>query len=136
MVAQSKHPEHINVLASEANWAWPLAERDLFRPRGISLLMAKSADEFVNILRNRRIHTAIIDTDSTTAGLAAIRAIRIEYPLLPFIALSSQTETDLLGRDLQLNVFAVVDKPVDMEILRELLNRLFVKKYHSDIFTR
>ena len=136
MVAQSEQFEQVNVLASEANWAWPLAERNIFRPRGVSLLMAKNADEFVNILRNQRIHTAIIDMDSNTAGLAAIRVIRIEYPLLPFIALSSRTETDLLGKALQLNVFGVVDKPVDMEVLRELLNRLFLKKYQNDIFNR
>ena len=40
----------------------------------------------------------------------------------------------LLGKALKLDVFSVIDKPVDMTILREQLNRLFIRKFHSDIF--
>jgi hypothetical protein len=40
----------------------------------------------------------------------------------------------VLGKALQLDVFGVVGKPVNMEILRELLNRIFRKKYNSDLF--
>jgi len=134
MVAVQRQFEQINVLASAANWAWPLAQRDLFQPRGISLLMANGTDEVANILRNWRVQAAIIDSEG--AGLATIKVIRMDYPLVPFIALSSRTETDLLDRALQLDVFGVVDKPVDMEVLRELLNRLFVKRYNCDIFNR
>ena len=67
-------------------------------------------------------------------GLATIKIIRMEYPLLPCILLSSRAGRDLLGEALRLDVFSVVDKPVDMLILRELLNRLFLKKYDSSIF--
>ena len=35
---------------------------------------------------------------------------------------------------LGLDVFGVIDKPVDMGVLLEVLNRLFMKKYKSDIF--
>ncbi len=37
---------------------------------------------------------------------------------------------------MQLDVFGVVGKPVNMDILRELLNRLFLKKYNSNLFAR
>ncbi len=135
MVAVQRQFKQINVLASAADWAWPLAQRDLFRPRGINLLMATGTDEITNILRNRRIQAAIIDTDSERAGFAMIKVIRMDYPMVPFITLSSRTKTELLDKALQLEVFGVVDKPVDMEILRELLNRLFMKKYNSSIFS-
>lgn len=135
MVAVQKQFDEINVLANAADWAWPLAQRDLFRPRGINLLMADGADEVANILRNWRIQAAIIDTDSEKTGFAMIKVVRIEYPLVPFIALSSKTGRDLLDKALQLDVFGVVDKPVDMDVLRELLNRLFVKKYNCNIFS-
>ena len=39
-----------------------------------------------------------------------------------------------LGKALQLDVFSVIDKPVDMDILRQQLNRLFIKRYNSDVF--
>jgi DNA-binding NtrC family response regulator len=137
MVSNLSKLEEINVLASEANWAWPEALRCIFRPRGINLLMAENAVEFVNIIERKRIHTTIIDMDSEQSnGLATIKIIRMDYPLLPCILLTSAAGEALLGKALRLDVFSVIDKPVDMNILREQLNRLFVKKYNSDIFAK
>ena len=125
----------VNVLASEANWAWPEALHDIFQPRGINLLVARNTGEFVNIIKRRRIHTAVVDMDSEKSnGLATIKIIRMDYPLLPCILLTSAAGQEVLSRALRLDVFGVIDKPVDMSILRELLNRLFIKKYNSDIF--
>jgi len=135
MVSNLSKLEEINVLASEANWAWPEALRYIFRPRGINLLMAENAEEFVNIIERKRIHTTIIDMDSEQSnGLATIKIIRMDYPLLPCILLTSAAGESLLGKALRLDVFSVIDKPVDMSILQEQLNRLFIKKYNSDIF--
>jgi len=135
MVSNLSKLEEVNVLASEANWAWPEALRYIFRPRGINLLMAENAVEFVNIIERKRIHTTIVDMDSEESnGLATIKIIRMDYPLLPCILLTSAAGESLLGKALRLDVFSVIDKPVDMSILQEQLNRLFVKKYNSDIF--
>jgi len=137
MVSNLSKLEEINVLASEANWAWPQAVRYIFRPRGINLLIAENAVEFVNIIERKRIHTTIIDMDSEQSnGLATIKIIRMDYPLLPCILLTSAAGESLLGKALRLDVFSVIDKPVDMSILQEQLNRLFVKKYNSDIFAK
>jgi len=137
MVSNLSKLEEINVLASEANWAWPEALRYIFRPRGVNLLMAENAAEFVNIIRRKRIHTTIVDMDSEQSnGLATIKIIRMDYPLLPCILLTSTAGESLLGKALRLDVFSVIDKPVDMSILQEQLNRLFVKKYNSDIFAK
>ena len=135
MVSNLSKLEEVNLLASGANWAWPEALRRIFRPRGVNLLVAESASEFVNIIERKRIHTTIVDMDSERSnGLATIRIIRIEYPLLPCILLTSAAGKSLLGKALQLDVFSVIDKPVDMRILREQLNRLFLKKYNSSLF--
>ena len=99
------------------------------------MLVAESANEFINIIEHKRIHTTIVDMDSEKSnGLATIKIIRMDYPLLPCLLLTSAAEESLLGKALQLDVFSVIDKPVDMGILLEQLNRLFVKKYNSDIF--
>jgi len=135
MVSNLSKLEEINVLASEHNWAWPEALRSIFRPRGVNLLVAQSAGQFVNIIERRRIHTTIVDMDSEKSnGLATIKIIRMDYPLVPCILLSSAAGESLLGEALRLDVFSVIGKPVDMNILLEQLNRLFVKKYNSDIF--
>jgi DNA-binding NtrC family response regulator len=135
MVSNLPKLEEINVLASSANWAWPLALRNLFQPRGVNLLVAENTGEFVNIIEHRRIHTTIVDMDCEKSnGLTTIKIIRMDYPLLPCILLTSAAGENMLSRALRLDVFSVIDKPVDMNILREQLNRLFVKKYNSDIF--
>ena len=134
MVSNLSRLDEINVLASEADWAWPDAVRDIFRPRGVNLLVAGGAEQFINIIEQKRIHTTIVDMDSETGGLATIKIIRMDYPLMPCILLTSGAGEDLLGKALQLDVFSVIDKPIDMDVLREQLNRLFLKKYNSDIF--
>jgi DNA-binding NtrC family response regulator len=135
MVSEQSKLNEFNVLVSDANWAWPEALRSIFAPRGVNLLTARRPQEFVNVLERRRIHTTIIDMDSEMSnGLATIRIIRMGYPLLPCILLTRTTSKSLLIKALRLDVFSVIDKPVDMDVLRELLNRLFVKKYGSDIF--
>jgi DNA-binding NtrC family response regulator len=137
MVAQWAQSDEVNVLASAADWAWPQALRDIFKPRGVNLLVAEKPGDFVTIIASRRIHTAIVDVDSERpSGLATVKVIRLGYPRVPCILLTRKTDEDTLGKALQLEVFGVVVKPVDMDILRELLNRLFLKKYNSNLFAR
>ena len=134
MVYTEPKLDEVNVLASDADWAWPQAMREIFRPRGVNLLIARGPRQFVNIIQRKRIHTTIVDMDSEMDGLATIKIIRMEYPLTPCLLLTSQASERVLGRALQLDVFSVIDKPVDMGVLRQQLNRLFLKKYNSDIF--
>jgi DNA-binding NtrC family response regulator len=137
MVAQWSQFDEVNVLASVADWAWPEAVRDIFKPRGVNLLMAEKTNDFVSIIASTRIHTAIVDVDSERpSGLATVKIIRLGYPRVPCILLTSKTDEDMLCKALQLDAFAVVGKPVNMDILRELLDRLFVKKYNSNLFAR
>ncbi|TFG45515.1 MAG: response regulator [Candidatus Brocadiia bacterium] len=135
MVAMRANFDEVNVLASDADWAWPFALRDIFKPRGVNLLVARSAGEFVNIIEHKRIHTAIIDLDAERSnGLTTIRIIRLSYPMMPCLLLKSQGNDNVLEKALELDVFSVLDKPVDMGILLSRLNRLFLKKYDSDLF--
>jgi DNA-binding NtrC family response regulator len=137
MVAQWSQSGDVKVLASAADWAWPEAVRNIFKPRGVNLLMAENAGEFVNIIATTRIHTAIVDVDSERSnGLATVKILRMDYPLVPCIVLTHKVDKEMLGKALQLEAFAVLGKPVNMDILRQLLNRLFLKRYNSDLFAR
>jgi DNA-binding NtrC family response regulator len=127
----------VNVLASAADWAWPDAVRNIFKPRGVNLLMAENAGEFVNIISATRIHTAIVDLDSERShGLATVKIIRRDYPRVPCIVLTHRVDKEVLGRALQLEAFGVIAKPVNMDILQQLLHRVFLKRYNSDLFAR
>jgi len=136
MVSNLSKSEEINILASGASWAWPEAMHYIFRPRGVNLLVADSTSEFVNIIERRRIHTTIVDTDPEKSNaLATVKIIRMRHPLLPCILLSSARDETILSQALQLEVFSVIDKPVAMGILLGQLNRLFKKRYNSDLFS-
>ena len=135
MVMIHKQLGDVKVLANKATWAWPQAQRDIFQPRGVNLLVADSADEFVNIIEQKRIHITIVDMDSEKSnGLATIKILRTDFPRLPCIMLKSTASRSLLDEALRLDVFSVIDKPVDMSLLKQQLYRLFIKKYNSDIF--
>ena len=137
MVAQWSQFDEVNVLASAADWAWPEAVRNIFKPRGVNLLVAEKTSDFLSIIASTRIHTAIVDVDpERLTGLATVKVIRLGYPCVPCILLASRADGDMLGKALQLEVFGVVGKPVNMDILRALLDRLFVKKYNSNLFAR
>jgi DNA-binding NtrC family response regulator len=137
MVSNLTKFEEINVLTSQANWAWRDALRYIFQPRGINLLVAADAIELVNLLQTKVIHTTIVDTDPEEPnGIAVIKIIRMNYPTLPCILLTGDAGQSLLDNALRLDVFSVIDKPVDMNILKDQLNRLFIKKYNINIFGR
>ena len=136
MVMNLSKLDDVNLLASRANWAWPEALRYIFKPRGINLLVAENAADFVNVIQRKRILTTIVDMESEQSnGLAIVKIIRMNYPMLPCILLTSNVGESLLGKALQLDVFSVIDKPVNMSVLQEQLNRLFMKKYRSNIFS-
>jgi len=126
--------DSVKVLINGSDWAWPDAARQIFRDR-VELLVVKRADEALNVLQQRRIHTAIVDMDSKVfSGLGMIRIIRSNFPFLPCILLAESAEEKLLSAALELDVFSVVNKPVDIALLRNQLHRLFVKKYNSNLF--
>ena len=99
MVYNKSQLNEVNVLASQANWAWPQALKSIFQPRGINLLVAGNSSDFLNIIRNKRIHTTILDIDSEkSSALAMIKMIRMSYPMLPCILLSSSPGQELLDK--------------------------------------
>jgi DNA-binding NtrC family response regulator len=136
MFADVVKSDEVSVLATQADWAWPLAVRDIFQPRGVNFLVADNTNDIVNVLRHRRIWTTIIDTDFRESGFWMLKLIRLECPYMPCLMLVSNPTEDVLDEAIRLDVFSVIDKPVDMRILKDQLNRLFVKKYDNFVFSQ
>jgi DNA-binding NtrC family response regulator len=135
MISDTVQSGEVSVLTTKADWAWPLAVRDIFQPRGVNLLVADNTNDIVNVLRHRRIWTTIIDTDFRESGFWMLKLIRLESPYMPCLMLVSNPTGELLDEAIRLDVFSVIDKPVDMRILKDQLNRLFVKHYNNHIFS-
>ena len=124
------------MLVGRSDWEWSRAVEDMLVPRGIRSMVASSAGEAVDILAGSRIHMALVDIDSQVAnGLSIVRAVRGYEPMLPCIMASARCERPMLSRALALDVFSVIAKPVDTVILQRQLNRLFIKKYNSYVFS-
>lgn len=127
--------DSVKVMLNGFDWAWPQAVRQIFENRNVELLMVKRPDEALNVLEHRRVHTAIVDMDSKTlSGLSMIKIIRSSFPTLPCILLAEEAEEKLLAAALELDVFSVMNKPVDINLLQSQLNRLFVKRYDNYLF--
>jgi DNA-binding NtrC family response regulator len=126
----------IKVLVGSSEWSWRAVISSLLAPRGIDALVARGAQEAMDIIESNRLHVAIVDVDwQTGEGLSIVRVIRGYEPLLPCIMVSEGCERSALSRALELDVFSVLSKPVDMCILRQQMNRLFVKRYNSNVFS-
>ena len=80
MVDAMPQSSKVNLLASQGCWAWPRAVAELFEPRGINLIVVDSPSEFIQVLRQQRIYATIVDADAGMGQLAALRAVRTDYP--------------------------------------------------------
>ena len=147
MAQRLSQPENINILISNADWAWPQAVASIFQPRGVNALVAQTSAETVRIIANNRIQLAILDDTGPTSGCAAtssdtpksgmntLKLIRKHDQLIPCILVAREMNRRALADALALNVFSVVAKPVDMSLLVEQMDRLFMKYYASNIFS-
>ena len=125
----------INILLGESERSWQEIVANIFAPRGVNSLVARDASEALEILSRRCIHSAIVDMDTQrSGGFSLVKVIRRYHPGLPCIMFSDSCERKELALALELNVFSVIAKPVDMVILQDELNRLFKKIYNNMVF--
>jgi len=136
MVPRLSQPQHVNVLLDSAHWAWPRAVEEIFQPCGVNALVAQSSGDMVKLVDSNRIHLAILDSGrEELGGLQTLRMIRKQDALVPCILLAQIMDKHLLSQALNLGAFCVVAKPVDMQLLAEQVNRLFLKYYDSKLFS-
>ena len=130
MAQRLSQPENINVLISNADWAWPQAVAEIFQPRRVNALVANSVNDMVRLITYNKMHLASLDSHlDDLSGMQALKIIRQHDQLLPCILLAVQPSRRLLAEALALNAFSVLAKPVDLSLLAEQIDRLFLKYY-------
>jgi len=136
MVRSLNKQETVNILLSNADWAWPQAVRDIFHPLGVNALVADSAEDMVRLVDSNRIHLAILDrVIGNLSGLQTLKMLRQRDRMLPCILLANTVNDELLRQALALRAFSVITKPVDLDVLQKQIDRLFVKMYDNDMFS-
>jgi CheY-like chemotaxis protein len=117
----------------------------LLAPQGVLAWIARSGPETVNVAQDADLDAAVIDlglsmgrgSSSTGAGRNGIGVLEVLRRLPgrpPVVALrgpahSRRQAERLLGEALRLGVFAVVEKPVELEHLLGVLQRLMERRY-------
>ncbi|MHC4977161.1 MAG: hypothetical protein ACYTF7_11235 [Planctomycetota bacterium] len=158
---QSAHANpgvRLNLLLTDGGWrdeSWADRLPRLLSPMGVEARRAQSGSEAADLLDNTRIHAAIVDLtlpmDARVQNHHAQRHSNASMPseggarLLKLLArvknpppiivvreprMSREDARDLYTA-LQHGVFAVVDRPVNMELMLEVLRRLLTRYYHG-----
>ena len=139
--------EYLRLLLTETSWRQPGVESllpRLLNPLGIKSLHAGDALEAQKLLDDKEVHVAIVDLDlplnkgaSSKAGgdriLQLLRRLKTPPPTVVVRRHPGARRAD--GRELanllKEGAFAVLDRPVDLEMMLEVLRRV-LRRYYKD----
>ena len=120
------------VLLPEEPEGWPRTVRSLLEPQGVQAVSARTGREALELIRSTPIHCAVLDVQMPQlGGLQVIRLMREIQPAPPAILLTQNLTTHLLREALGMQVFSVLPKPVDLNILLDALARVMRRYYES-----
>lgn len=142
----------LNLLLSSASWrreAWPEQLPRLLDPLGVRSICVDSGRRAEEVLRTTPVHIAVIDLsiplDASSessrreeAGPRMLRLLRGLDPTPPVVVVrnAAPTERDRarsLSAALREGAFAVLDRPVQMELMLEIMRRIF-RRYYKDVW--
>ena len=122
----------------------------LLQPLGIHCVTARSVEESETLIRSRDIHLAVVDwtiplrrsasrgPGSQPAGERIMQLLRRLDPTPPTVLVrprqpASRDHVRSLSQALREGAFAVLDHPVDLELLLETMRRV-LRRYYADVW--
>jgi CheY-like chemotaxis protein len=124
---------------SEEPEGWHRTIRGLLEPQGVETLTARNGREALHVLESRQVNVAVLDHDMPQlSGLQVARLIHDRRPPMPAttapavphtILLASHLTDHLLAEALAADVFTVLRRPVDLDLLLDALARI-LRRYH------
>lgn len=104
----------------------------LLRPQGVETISAHSGREALSMMESRPVHVAVLDMQMPQlGGLQVVKLMRDLQKAPPAILLASDLSNALLREALGMQVFSVLSKPVDFNLLLDSLARVLRRYYHS-----
>src|SRR5690554_1810951 len=118
-MTETAAPNRLTVLLPDEREGWHDRVRQLLAPQGVETLLARSGREALELIESQRIHLAVLDVAMPQlGGLQVIRLAREHGQSdTPAILLADQLTNHLLHEALGMQVFSVVSKPVDLNLL-------------------
>ena len=118
------------ILITDDNRAFRETLQDVFAPRGFCTFLAADGEEAVKIIRNERIHVALLDMHMPRlTGLETIYAARQITTILPFVLITAALD-DAIRREAETaHVFNVLEKPVELNVVTKVVAEAFRQTY-------
>jgi CheY-like chemotaxis protein len=102
----------------------------LLADRGFHTLQASCGEEAIDIVRVELIHLAFLDMHMPRmTGLEALEQVRAFNDLLPAILVTADATRELIRQAFEAQVFSVIPKPVNKNIVLHTLARALRQAY-------
>src|SRR5579862_8537549 len=131
-MVQATVPNRLTVLLANEQEGWHHTVRTLLEPQGVQTLSARSGREALQLIESQPIHVAVLDAQMPQlGGMQVIRMMRGMPQAPPAILLAHDLTSHLLREALGMHVFSVLSKPVDFNVLLDILARVLKRHYES-----
>ena len=102
----------------------------LLADRGYETVQASSGEEAIEIVRVEMIHLIFFDMHMPRmTGLEALQQVRLINELLPAILITADVTRELMRQALQAQVYSVIPKPVNKNVVIHTMLRALQKMY-------
>lgn len=113
---------------------WHRTVARLLEPQGVETLTVRTGREALDLIESRPIHAVVLDAQMPQlGGLQVIRLIRDvrAWRTPAVILLTNHLTNHLLREALGMQVFSVLAKPVDLNVLLDTLARV-LRRFHEN----
>jgi len=131
-MVQTNVNNRLTVLLANEQEGWHQVVRGLLEPQGVQTVSARNGREALDLIESRQVHVAVLDAQMPQlGGMQVIRLLRDLHKATPTILLSESLSAHLLREALGMQVFSVLGKPVDFNVLLDALARV-LRRYHEN----
>jgi DNA-binding NtrC family response regulator len=131
-MVQASNTNRFTVLLANEQEDWHHTVRDLLKPQGVQTVSAHSGREALDLIGSMPVHAAVLDAQMPQlGGMQVIRLLRELHKATPAILLTNHLTNHLLHEALGMQVFSVLSKPVDFNVLLDALARV-LRRYHEN----
>jgi DNA-binding NtrC family response regulator len=131
-MVQASHTNRFTVLLANEQEDWHQTVRGLLKPQGVQTVSAHSGREALDLIESIPVHAAVLDAQMPQlGGLQVVRLMRELHKATPAILLTNHLTNHLLHEALGMQVFSVLSKPVDFNVLLDALARV-LRRYHEN----
>lgn len=127
--ADASHPS-FSILITDDDRGSRETLAGLLTDQGFTTVTAECGEEAIEIVRVELIHLVFLDMHMPRmTGLEALQQVRLINDLLPAILVTADATRELIRRALQAQVYSVIPKPVNKNIVLHTLVRALQTAY-------